>query len=146
MDGDSVCLLCQVDNFAVASLSVDIANKVFALIQADLKQHLKILGLLTMHNGLDISQCNIFVKVFCATYLRKILEGHGWDKATHKSPIASPMNDATKYLNELDTSSGMLTPLHMLRFKRKWVLPIGKLSENYFLLQLLADPKFCIVL
>jgi len=31
MDGDSVFLLRQVDDFAVASLLVDIANKVFAL-------------------------------------------------------------------------------------------------------------------
>ena len=35
IDGDSVFLLCQVDNFAVVSLLVDIANKLFAHIQAD---------------------------------------------------------------------------------------------------------------
>jgi len=59
-----------------------------------------------MYKGLDISQSNRFVKVSCATYLRKILEGHIWEKTTQKSSIASPMNHEKKYLNELEISSG----------------------------------------
>jgi len=92
IDGDSVLLLRQMDDFSMASLSEAIANKTFSILQADLKQPLKLLGLLSMYNGLDISQSNRFVKVSCATYLRKILKGHGCEKATQKSHIASPMN------------------------------------------------------
>jgi len=78
IDGDSVFLLRQVDDFSVASPSEAVANVIFSILQANLKQPLKLLGLLSMYNRIDISQSNRFVKVSCATYLRKILEGHGW--------------------------------------------------------------------
>ena len=110
IDDMSVYLLRQVDDFAVAAPSEAIANKIFTLLQAGLKQPLKLLGLLTMYNGLDIQQSNKFVKVSCKTYIRKILEGHGWEKQTHKSPIVSPMNHEKKYLRELETSAGPTDP------------------------------------
>ena len=105
IDGIPVDLLRQVDDFSVACLTQAIANKIFSLIQADLKQSLKLLDLITMYNGLDIHQTKRFFKVSCATYLRKILEGYGWDTQTHKSPIGSPMNHEKKYLNKMETSS-----------------------------------------
>ena len=92
IDDTPVYLLRQVDDFAVAAPSESIANKIFALLQQDLKQPLKLLGILTMYNGLNVTQNNRFVKLSCETYITKILEGHNWQKPTHNSPLSSPMN------------------------------------------------------
>ena len=55
---------------------------------------------------MDIAQGNIFVKLFCKTYIRKILEGHNWHRRTHKSPIASPMDHDTNFIAEREKAVG----------------------------------------
>ena len=87
-----------------ASKAID--NSIFAKIQAGLKQPLKLLGLLTMFNGIDIIQSAWFVKFSCKTYISKIFQGHNWTRYTHKSPIASPMNHDKKYMKELELAQG----------------------------------------
>ena len=89
-DGIPIYLLRQVDNFAVAAPTEDIANTIFTQIELGFKQPLKLLGLLTMFNGLDIIQSARFVKISCKTYITKILQGHDWIRPTHKSPIIPP--------------------------------------------------------
>ena len=59
-----------------------------------------------MYNGLVVSHHNRFVKLSCTTYIERILEAHNWQKTTHKSPLASPMNHEKKYMRELETSQG----------------------------------------
>ena len=74
----SVYIVHQVDDFEVTVPTSDIVDKIFALFQEDIKQPLNLLGILSMYNGLDISQSNQFTKLSCETYIRKILEGHKW--------------------------------------------------------------------
>ena len=68
-EGLPVYLLRQVDDFAVSSASEKVANAIFAKIQAGLKQPLKILGLLSMFNGIDVVQTQRFIKLSCRTYI-----------------------------------------------------------------------------
>ena len=65
LDGIPVYLLRQVDDFVVAEPSEQLPNRVFFILQAGLKEPLKLLGLLRIYNHLDISHNNIFVKVSC---------------------------------------------------------------------------------
>lgn len=76
IDGHPIFLLHQVDDFAVSAPSETIDNLVFANIQKVLTQPLKLLGLLTMFNGIDIVQTSKYVKLDVHTYIEKILEGH----------------------------------------------------------------------
>ena len=76
------------------------------LIQQGLKQPLKLLGVFTMFNGLDVLQGNRYIKLSCTTYIRKILEGHGWQKPTHTLPISTLMNHDKTYMRELKLAVG----------------------------------------
>ena len=76
------------------------------MIQKGLKQPLKLLGTLTMFNGLNVTQGNRYIKLSCEIYLTKILEGHGWLRPTHSSPLATPMNHNKKYMKELEDAKG----------------------------------------
>jgi len=95
----------------VAAPSEAIANKLFALIQEKLNQPLKLLHTLTMFNGLDIDQSNKFTKLSSCTYIAKVLEGHGWYRPTHTSPLHTPMNHEKRYIRELKNAKGPVEPL-----------------------------------
>ena len=77
IDDIPVYLLCQVDDFALATHTETHANKLFQFIQSHLTQEMKLLGLLTMFNGLDVDQTAKYIKVSPTTYITKILQGHG---------------------------------------------------------------------
>ena len=109
-DAVPIYLLRQVDDFAIAAPSETIANTIFAKIQLGLKQPLKLLGLLTMFNGLDVVQSARFIKLTCKTYITKILQGHDWLRPTRKSPISTPMNHDKKYMSELELATGPPDP------------------------------------
>lgn len=96
VDTISIFLLHQVNDFVVSAPSEEVANKVFAKIQIGFKQPLKLLGLLTMINGIDIVQSACFVKISSKTYISKILECYDWTCSTHNSPISSPMTHDKK--------------------------------------------------
>jgi len=103
----------------VAAPNEEIVNNCFALIQEKLQQTLKILHTLTMFNGLDIDQSQKFVKISCCTYLRKVLEGHGWSRPTHGSPLTTPMNHDKRYMSELETSIGPIEPMAKATLQRE---------------------------
>jgi len=55
VEGIPIYLLRQVDNFTVITPTVDISNKLFGIIQKVLTQPLKLLGILTIYNGLAVT-------------------------------------------------------------------------------------------
>lgn len=68
---------------------------------------MKKLGIVNRYNGLDAKQCNDYVKIHSATYIRKILSNHGWLQDAYQSktnPI--PMREDSAYMNILDTVEG----------------------------------------
>ena len=106
IDGVPIFMLRQVDDFAVAAPTKELADKLFAEVQKGLKQPLKLLGVLTMFNGLDVTQGDKFIKLSCSTYITKILQGHNWLRPTHSSPLSSPMNHDKRYMTELEQAIG----------------------------------------
>ena len=105
IDNETVFLLRQVDDFAVSASHRDICDKVFASIQTKLTQPLKLLGVLTMYNGLDIAQHDKYIKISCQTYLHKILQGHGW-LSDSSNPVKTPMQGNSTYLKDLSDAVG----------------------------------------
>ena len=80
VDGQRVLLLRQVDDFAVAAPSDQVASTIFDLIDDHLTIPLKRLGLISLFNGIDIVQTKHFIKLSCKSYVERICEKYldGW--------------------------------------------------------------------
>ena len=120
IDGHPIFLLRQVDDFTVAAPSNIIANKLFTILQSHLKQPLKLLGILTMFNGLNVTQSNKFICLSCSTYIQKILEGYNWQRLTRQSPISTPMNHDKVYMSQFEQASGPTDIIPRLILEKRW--------------------------
>ena len=103
-------MLRQVDDFAIACDNIETATHYWNKMDRHLKEPLKReKGLLTRHNGIDILQTEDFVKVYCETYLNKIL----LTKSFPLLPICHkplPMSSQNTDIKELETTTGPNEP------------------------------------
>ena len=103
----------QVDDFALATTTRDIADKVFDQLDSQLRIPMRRLGLITIYNGLDIQQSCYFIKVYIATWLRKMLQPYfnTWlDIPTTPFPV--PLGTSESFLKRLYSAKGdPTTPL-----------------------------------
>ncbi len=76
IDSQRVLFMRQVDDFAVAAPTEQIANCVFDMLNDRLTFPMKCMGLISLFNCLDIAQMADFVKILCSTYLDKVLQKH----------------------------------------------------------------------
>jgi hypothetical protein len=68
-DGHWTMLLRQMDDFAFAVPTEAIAKSLVSNIDNHLRIRIKYLGILTMFNGMDVSQSQYYLKIHCTTYL-----------------------------------------------------------------------------
>ena len=61
------------DDFAVAAPSERIANILFDMIDEEITFPMKRMGLVTLFNGLDITQTREYIKISAETYINKIM-------------------------------------------------------------------------
>jgi hypothetical protein len=105
IDGHRVLFMRQVDDFAVAVPSEQIANHVFDMLDNRLTFPMKRTGLISLFNGLDITQMADFVKISCSTYLDKVLQKHlsTWlldhDLPFQPTPLPTTKTFLTTFLN-----------------------------------------------
>lgn len=59
----------QVNDFAIATAEEETAHQFFDMIDDELTMPMKCLGLITLFNGVDITQCRYYIKISCKTYL-----------------------------------------------------------------------------
>ena len=88
--GNKIYFLRQVDDFAIACDSEDIAKGLINTINNHMTVQIKYLGLLTRFNGVDIDQTQKYIKISSTTYINKILCEHDWvdtNKSCHTFPI-----------------------------------------------------------
>jgi hypothetical protein len=78
--GKKVLLLRQVDDFAISCQDEALCEQVIADIQSEMTIAINKLGRLSRFNGVDIEQTRHYVKLFNATYLKKIFTHHDWLK------------------------------------------------------------------
>ena len=74
IEGERVLFKRQVDDFAVAAPSERIANILFDMIDDAITFPMKRMGLITLFNGLDITQTREYIKVSAETYINKKLQ------------------------------------------------------------------------
>lgn len=103
-EDDEVLFLRQVDDFAVACRNPEIAKKIIAIIGAKLTVPLNQLGTIKKFNGLDIKQTKYYTKIYCESYLNKVLDAHGWQETeTAQNPL--PMRSESTYQAQLETAT-----------------------------------------
>ncbi len=105
IDGQCVLFMWQVDDFVVAAPSEQIANHVFDMFNNRLTFPMKRMGLISLFNGLDITQTVDFVTISCSTYLDKVLQKHlfTWlldhDLPSQPTPLPTTKTFLTLFLN-----------------------------------------------
>ena len=99
-------MLQQVDDFAIACDDETTATICWNEMDQQLKEPPKREhNLLTWHNGIDVLQTRDFVKVYCETYLNKILQTKSFPliPTSHK---LLPMSSQNSDIKELETTTG----------------------------------------
>jgi dUTP pyrophosphatase len=105
-----VLFLRQVDDFAVATETAELATSIIEEIDRYMKIDIKDLGQLERYNGVDIIQSKYNIKLNNPTYLRKIIGEHQWminDTAVSNMP--TPMPDDRKYMEKLENAVAPIT-------------------------------------
>jgi hypothetical protein len=107
--GEKVLFLRQVDDFAVACKDTAISKEIIQLVGAQLQVPLNDLGTLTKFNGLDILQTRDYIKIYCESFLDKVITHHGWEETTQQhNPI--PMRNDTAYQAQIESTTLPATP------------------------------------
>ena len=84
-DGTTILLLRQVDDFALAVPSEEMARAIYdrigRLLQlpSEEKQPFSYLGLIDDFNGVDVSQYADRTVLSCAKYIERVMRSHGWN-------------------------------------------------------------------
>jgi hypothetical protein len=102
----------QVDNFAVAAINKMIAGHVFDLNDDNLTIPLKSLGLITLFNGLGITQTKHYIKISCTSYISWILEKYldDWMGKHHMLAKPTPLPPLDSFQKSFLSAKGDPSP------------------------------------
>ncbi|KAL7488574.1 hypothetical protein ACHAW6_014164 [Cyclotella cf. meneghiniana] len=107
IDGERVLFKRQVDDFILGAKSVETANKVWDLIDQQLRIPMKRQGLVSMYNGLDILQSRWYVKVSIQTWLAIMMEPYFNDWLDIPStPMPTPLGPNEAFIKRLYSTEG----------------------------------------
>jgi hypothetical protein len=107
IDGARVLFKRQVDDFALATATKSTADKVFDLLDAQLRIPMRRMGLIAMYNGLDVLQSRYFIKIYVKTWLAMTLQPYfeTWlDIPDTKFPV--PLGTSESFLKRLYSAKG----------------------------------------
>ena len=107
---DIIYLLRQVDDFAIACDDQSTANKIWDDMDTFLSEPLKReIGFVKRHNGIDILQSDMFIRVHCKTYIEKICDNKPFSFThIHQKPI--PLQCDKDFIAKLETEPGSKDP------------------------------------
>jgi hypothetical protein len=148
VDGDLVILLCQVDDFSIASTNPAHREKIRHDIEARMQNPLHDLGIIKRFNGIDILQARDFVKISCKTYIDKIVSHHGWqDEVASSQPI--PMLNDSESLRKLELTTGPEDPTEAQQLETEmgfsyrhaigeliFAMTVGRIDISYSIIKL----------
>jgi hypothetical protein len=102
INGHYTLFLRQVDDFAIATINEDEANKIIKQINTYLQLPIHNLGIITRYNGMDVEQTRHYIKIHQHKYLTKLSHSHTWihdTETTNPIPFASDPKSLTLLLN-----------------------------------------------
>ena len=146
--GKTVLFLRQVDDFAIACEDKSTATDVIESINNKMTIDVKELGMIDRFNGVDVLQSRHYIKLYNATYIRKILQHHHWLAKEYPLSKAKPipMKDNTEYHRKLESAVPLTTQERELLEKRigfTYRQAIGELI--YALVTCRPDLSFAVV-
>jgi len=105
---EQLVLVCrQVDDFAIASKDLKIADLLIEKINARVTTQNKGLG--TRYNGIDLNQTRDYIKVSCESFIDHVLQTHGWNQPSPNEkdqhdvvPISLEVIDAVERIHRRD--------------------------------------------
>ena len=149
VNNSRVFFLRQVDDFSVAASSKSIATHVLDLIEEHLTIPLKRLGLITLFNGLNVTQTQHYIKLSCTTYIERICEKYldTWLR-THNIPNRAtplPQHDtfAKSFLNAVGNPDPAIQDELSTRMGLKYRNGVGELI--YALVTCRPDISYAVV-
>jgi hypothetical protein len=92
-EDETVLLLRQVDDFALACKRESTAKAIYDLIGKQLEMPreasppFKYLGLLQDYNGVDVNQTADYIELSAEGYIGRVLQSHGWDTPSPKESV-----------------------------------------------------------
>lgn len=148
IDGSLVLVCRQIDDYAIASISPDIANRLIEFINshATTENHgvgqSSSSGITNRYNGLDVHQTRQYIKLNCEVYIQRILQTHGWETPQAREsdrhdcvPLSPDTMSSLALLSGPDeTSPDHLTLERSLGFSYRQVL--GELTYAYVICRL----------
>ena len=127
--GQRMMFLRQIDDLAIASPNKEHEYSFLDTLDGYLKQKLKLQGILSSFNGLDVQQNTWHIKISCSSHLTKILRGHNW-LTSNSIHAKSPMSNDSKTLKSTYTSKVPINTSDAAKTQLKWASSIVKPSEN----------------
>jgi len=101
--GELIYICQQVDNFAIASNTMVVADYIICIIDKHVSTSNKGVG--TRYNGLNDLQTHDYIKIHCESYIDQILLSHSWTDLGPKEPNRHDMvpllPDAVEQLQQL---------------------------------------------
>ena len=97
-NGETVYLLRQVDDFAIACDEEATAESIYDIIgkqlrlQSETSDPFTYLGLITDFNGIDVKQTREYIEISCAGYIDRIITSHGWTNEKNMLPVSKPIS------------------------------------------------------
>ena len=99
---ENVIFLRQVDDFAIATNQESLYTNICDQLDSHLLVPMKRQGLLTHYNGIDILQTRDYITLHVGSYIRRIVDSHGW---SDMHPVALPMSADNEHVRLLDTAT-----------------------------------------
>ena len=104
-NGVETFILRQVDDIAVAAHSESVASRIIADIGSFMKSPIKSEGLITLFNGLNVTQTKDYIKISPESYLQRVMKRHNWMKNFPTTNQPQAMKSDPDYLKDLDSDS-----------------------------------------
>ncbi len=104
-----IIFLRQVDDFAVGARESEHVEQLLARINAKMRIDIKIQGLITRFNGMDIHQTQDYVKITCEKYLHKMIQHHQWLQLLPTTSAPIPLPADPTYIQNLEKAQTPVT-------------------------------------
>ena len=99
---ENILFLRQVDDFAIATNQEALYTSICNALDSHLRVPMKRQGLLTHYTGIDIIQTRDYITLHVGSYIRRIIESHGW---TDMHRVTLPMSSDNDHICLLDSAS-----------------------------------------
>jgi hypothetical protein len=102
IDGHQIYFLRQV---AVATPTEQLGQTLIHTINSKMRIPIKLQGIITRYNGVDIHQTQYYIKITCEKYIRKLIAKHKWLTTESAANVPTPLPSDNTYITTLEKAT-----------------------------------------